>query len=126
MPAEATRENLRQSVADNRDQQALVQESRELLTDLMRNEMHDGMRMAVAEGIQAALTEDNARKFVQAVLAEFQAAATMKTGQIAGGLLKAFIGRVFLFVMLGSIVYAVGGWNALAALAKYLASGDPK
>lgn len=63
MPAEATRENLRQSVADNREQQALVDESRQLLTDLIRNELASELRLAVAEGVQAAMTREAMREF---------------------------------------------------------------
>lgn len=119
-PAETTaRDALRASVHTNQQQQALTEESRLLLADMLENRM----RIAVAEGIAESMTDENAARFCRAVLSEAQKMASEKTGQMVGGAVMALVKRGLLFVFLGSIVYAIGGWSALAGLAKFLA-GD--
>jgi hypothetical protein len=110
------REALRASLAENQQQHALTEESRNLLADLLENRM----RAAVAEGIAEALTEDAAQKFVRSVLAEAQRLATAKAGEAAVGVVGALVKRAALFLFLGSVVYMVGGWTALASLGKFL------
>jgi hypothetical protein len=114
--ADKTREALRTSVDANRQQQALTEESRVLLADLLENRM----RAAVAEGIAEAMTEEAAQKFVRSVLAEAQRLATAKAGEAAVGVVGALFKRALLFLVLGSLVYMVGGWSALASLGKFV------
>lgn len=97
----------------------ITEESRRLLSDMLE----DRMRIAVAEGISAAMTDANAQKFVRAMLLEAQTLATEKTGEMVGGAVIALLKRTALFLVLGSIVYAVGGWTSLAALIKFLKGG---
>lgn len=118
----AARAGMRKSVTDNRGQMDLTDESRRLLGDLLGDQLEDRMRVAVAEGIAASMTNENAQRFVQAVLSEMQKAATIKAGELTGSVLKAAFGKVLMFMVLGSIVYAWGGWSALAALGKFFAS----
>jgi hypothetical protein len=54
---------LRASKAGNAAQQALVQESRELLTSFIRQEFGDQMRVSVAEGLAAFMSEANMERF---------------------------------------------------------------
>ena len=115
----AAAENLRASMDDsmrkNATQVAMTDESRRLLTSLMSDEM----RLAVAEGIQAAMSEENAQRFVRAVLNEAQRMATAKAGEAAVGVIGVLVKRAVLFLFLGSVVYAIGGWAALASMAKF-------
>lgn len=124
MPEEHARTGLDDSLDRNRQQHLLVEESRVLLTGLLRAELSDELRIAVAEGIQAAMTDEAAQRFVRSVLSEAQQMATAKTGEVVGGAVWALMKRGALFMFLGSIVYAIGGWGALASLAKFFASGD--
>lgn len=114
--ANEARAGLAKSMVDNRDQMAITDESRRLLADMLRDEM----RIAVAEGVSAAMTDENAARFVRAVIAETQKMATLKAGEMAGSAIKALLGRTLLFVFVGSIVYAWGGWAALAAMGKWV------
>lgn len=116
------RESLRKSVADNREQMDLTDESRVLLERLLGDQLEDRMRVAVAEGIAGAMSDDNARRFVQAVLSEMQKAATLKAGEITGNVLKAAVGKLLMFIVMGLIVYSWGGWGALATMGKFFAS----
>lgn len=124
MSENQARESLRRSVDENKSQQALVQESRELLTSLIRNEMRDDLRIAVAEGVQAAMTDANAQRFVRSMLAEAQRMAAEKSVEVAGGVFKALVMRALTFLFLGLIVYSLGGWSALAAFGKFLAAKE--
>lgn len=116
----SARDALRESVETNRAQQALTDESRVLLTALIREEMRNEMRLAVTEGIAAAMTEEAAEAFWRTGLSVLQRQATQHTGQIVGGAVLALLKRGALFLLLGGIVYAIGGWSALAGLGKFL------
>jgi len=115
-PEEIARAKLRVSVSDNREQMHMTEESRLLLAALIRDEM----RVAVAEGIGAAMNDKNAATFCRAMVQEAKNMAAEKSVEMAGGVLKAFLGKALTFVFLGSLVYAVGGWSALAAMGKFL------
>lgn len=110
---------LRKSVRDNSEQMALTDESRRLLADLLE----DRMRIAVAEGITAAMTDANASMFVRAMFAEAQRMAAEKSVEVAGGVLKALVMRAITFTVLGWLVYALGGWTALAGYVKFTKGG---
>lgn len=107
------------SVDHNRNQVALTEESRQVLQAVLREDMGK----AFEAGLSKAMTSDNARMFVRAMLTEAQTMATEKTGQVVGNAVVALLKRGLLFVFLGSIVYALGGWSALAALGKFLKAG---
>ena len=76
------------------------------------------MAAAVREGIKGAMTEETAAEFWAAGLAELQKEATQHAGRFVLGGLWGLARKASLFFMLGGIVYALGGWAALAALAK--------
>lgn len=109
-------EAMTESVGRNRTQVALTEESRVLLTAMLRDEMADSF----SRGLKDAMTSDNARQFVRTMLAEAQEMATERTGRIVGNAVLALARRALLFIFLGSIVYALGGWSALASLMKFL------
>lgn len=116
----AARAGLAGSVDENRQQVALTEESRKMLQSVLRDDMGN----AFEAGLTKAMSSENARLFVRAMLTEAQKMAAEKSVEVAGGALKALIGKALLFLFLGSIVYAFGGWSALAALAKFLASRE--
>lgn len=114
--SEEAARSLRKSVTDNRNQMDLTEESRLLLRDTLKDDMGD----AFAAGLKNAMNSENARLFVRAMFAEAQQMAAEKSVQVAGGVIKAVLIRGLTFMVLGWLVYAVGGWTALAALGKFL------
>ena len=84
------------------------------------------MAAAVREGIKGAMTEETAAAFWAAGLEVLQKQATQHAGRFVLGGLWGLARKASLFIALGSIVYAIGGWNALATLFKTLfTSGSP-
>lgn len=94
----AARAGMGKSVGENAHQMAITQESRELLAALLRDEM----RVAVAEGIAAALTDENAARFWRAGMQVLQEQAAKQAGiWVLGGLKRAlWIGTVVTLVWL--------------------------
>ncbi|MBL8387021.1 MAG: hypothetical protein JNK17_02170 [Hydrogenophaga sp.] len=80
------------------------------------------MREAVREGIKEAMTEEAAEAFWGAGLAMLQKQAQQHAGRFVLGGLMGLAKKAGLFVMFGGIVYAVGGWTALAGLFKSIFS----
>lgn len=84
------------------------------------------MAAAVREGIKGAMTEETAAAFWAAGLTVLQKQATQHAGRFVLGGLWGLFRKVSLFFALGGIVYAIGGWAALATLFKALfTSGSP-
>lgn len=114
-------ENLRKAMGDsmreNATQVAITEESRQLLQAVLREEMS----AAVRKGIEEAMTEAAAREFARVFMDQMQAQATTRIDNWSGGLVRLMFRKVMFFAFMGSIVYSVGGWGALAALAKWLA-----
>ena len=88
------------------------------LTDETIAHLEERIVAAVADSIKAAITEDTAVAFWSAGLAALQKQATQHAGRFVLGGIWGLLRKASLFFMLGGIVYAVGGWAALAALAK--------
>ena len=80
--------------------------------------MQSLMRDAVREGVRELVTEENMHRFWGAGLAMLQAQATQHAGRFVLGGLLGLARKAALFVVLGGLVYAFGGWGALAALTK--------
>lgn len=116
---ELARASLRVDVMRNQSQMAMTEESRLLLAALIRDEM----RVAVADGITEAMTDANAAKFCRAMVSEAKNMATDASVEVAGGLLKDLLKKGLMFLFLGSLVYGIGGWSALAAVGKWFTSG---
>lgn len=104
---------LRQSVEINRREVQLASET----IAVLRSEI----KLAVAGAIEQALSEGNAERFWSIGLALLQKQAAQKTGVLVGGALMALVKKGAVFLLLGGLVYAVGGWTALAQLLKLLA-----
>ena len=88
------------------------------LTDETIAYLEERIAAAVGDGIKTAITEDTAVAFWSAGLAALQKQATQHAGRFVLGGIWGLLRKASLFFMLGGVVYAVGGWAALAALAK--------
>jgi len=78
--------------------------------------LEDRMSHAVAAGIQSAMTEDAARQFWAAGFRALQEEAQAHTGRFVLGGLIGLVKKLSTFVVLGGMVYAIGGWTALGKL----------
>lgn len=78
--------------------------------------LEDRMSHAVAAGIQSAMTEDAARQFWAAGFRELEEVAQANTGRFVLGGLIGLVKKLSTFVVLGGMVYAIGGWTALGKL----------
>lgn len=76
--------------------------------------------LAVAAGLKNAVTEDTAVLFWSAGLTALRKNAAEHTGRFVLGGLRGLLSKLGLFLALGSLVYALGGWSALAGLWKAL------
>ncbi len=92
------------------------------LTDETIVYLEERIGAAVSTGIKNAMTEDTAAAFWAAGLSVLQRQATDHAGRFVLGGLWGLARKASLFLMLGGIVYALGGWSALAALAKAIFS----
>lgn len=92
------------------------------LTDETIDYIEAKMQRAVEQALQKALTEETARAFWAAGLGVLRSQATQQAGRMVLGGLRGLLGRGAMFLLLGSIVYAIGGWALLAKLAKALFS----
>lgn len=81
----------------------------------------DDIKQAVREVIsEEILTEEAAKKFWLAGLEVLQEQAQNHAGRFVLGSLSAMFRKITIFVLIGGLVYAVGGWSALAGLFKTL------
>lgn len=75
------------------------------------------VREAVADGMREVLTDDEVlNKFLTALVKQLQSAATKNTGKFVLGSVRAVIARGSTFLLLGMLVYSIGGWAAVAKL----------
>lgn len=88
------------------------------LTDETIEYLEARIAAAVATGLKSAITEETATAFWSAGLTALQKQATEHAGRFVIGGLWGLVRKASLFLMLGGIVYALGGWTALAALFK--------
>jgi hypothetical protein len=88
------------------------------LTDETIEYLEQKIAQAVRDGIKGAMTEDTAAAFWGAGLQLLQKQATQRAGQIVIGGLGGFLKNIMLFLMLGSLMYTVGGWTLLSAFYK--------
>lgn len=88
------------------------------LTDETIEYLESRIASAVGSGIKNAMTEDTAAAFWLAGLTVLQKHATQHAGRFVLGGLWGLLRKLSLFFTLGGIVYALGGWSALAAFFK--------
>lgn len=109
---QAARDGLGFSVKENTAQMAMTEESRRLLGDLLE----DRMRVAVAEGISAALTDEAAERFWNKGIEVLQRQAKARAGGfLLSGLMQMLKKAVWVGVFV-LLVYSVGGWTLLKAV----------
>lgn len=84
--------------------------------------LKDVMRDAVREGVRDLVTEETIAAFWSGGMAMLQQQAAQHAGRFVLGGLWGLFRKASLFLLLGGAVYALGGWTALAALAKTLFS----
>lgn len=90
------------------------------LTDETIQYLRQEIAVAVGQGLKSAMTEDTAAAFWAAGLSVLQKQAAQHAGRFVLGGLLGLVRKLGLFLTLGGIVYALGGWSALAALFKVL------
>lgn len=74
------------------------------------------IKEAVQTGISSAITEETAKLFWSAGLNVLQEQASTHAGRFVIGGLWGLIRKLSMFLLLGGIVYAIGGWAALIKL----------
>lgn len=90
------------------------------LTDETIKYLETKMANAVQSGIQNAINERTAEAFWAAGFRVLQTQASQHTGRFVLGGLWSLMSRVGMFLVLGGVVYAFGGWSALASFGKAL------
>ena len=93
------------------------------LTPHTREQIKQVVADGVRDGISSALNEETAEKFWAAGLSALQKRANEHAGRFVLGGLWGLTRKLLVFFMLGGIVYALGGWQALAGLWKVLGKG---
>lgn len=78
--------------------------------------LEERMAAAVKSGIESAMTEETAQAFWGAGVHVLQKSASEQTGRFVIGSVGVLARKALLFLLLGSIVYNVGGWTGLAKL----------
>lgn len=81
------------------------------------------MREAVRDGLRDTVNDEAIERFWAGGLAMLQRQATQHAGRFVLGGLAGLFRKVGMFLVLGGVVYAVGGWSALASLGKTLFHG---
>jgi hypothetical protein len=76
------------------------------------------MRDAVRDGVRDLVTEETIEQFWAGGLNMLQKQATQHAGRFVLSGLWGLASKASLFLMLGGMVYALGGWTALASLFK--------
>jgi hypothetical protein len=76
----------------------------------------DAVRVGISQALQEALTKDTAQKFWSAGFEMLQEQASVHAGRFVVGGLWGLIRKASMFLVLGGVVYAIGGWAGLAKL----------
>ena len=80
----------------------------------LRQETIDHLAEKMAEAVTAGIAE---------AITNLESQATQRVGGFVLGGVAGLIKRAVIFLMLGSIVYAVGGWEGLAVMFKKFVLG---
>ena len=89
----------------------------EALAGMLPEMIKDG----TAQGLQAALAQPETWA---AAATGFRKAARLEAGEAVMSGLAVLLRKALLFIVLGALVYWVGGWSALAGLFKALGGGS--
>lgn len=86
------------------------------LTDETIDYLRQVMQESVANGIKTAINKETATAFWSAGFDALQENAAQHAGRFVIGGIWGLARRLSMFVLLGGVVYAIGGWTALAKL----------
>ena len=87
------------------------------LSDSELGELDTLMRRAVADGMREVITDPEAMDAVWSSAARsLQRSAKERAGGLVLGAMSGLVSKLALFLALGGIVYAIGGWAALGKL----------
>lgn len=87
---------------------------------MSEQDMEQAITNAVQRGIREAVTPELAEAFWAAGLNMLQKQATAHAGRFVIGSIFGLMKRVSIFIIIGLLVYSVGGWSALANFFKIL------
>lgn len=90
------------------------------LSDKTVQYLEERIAVGVSNGLKAAMTKETAAAFLGAAVAVMQEQATEHAGRFVLGGLWGAVRKLAMFFTLGGIVYALGGWSALAVFFKAL------
>lgn len=80
-----------------------------------RELIREAVREAVRDGIRDVLHDrDSLDAFWSSAYGVLQESATKQTGRLVLGSIKAVAAKGSLFVILGMLVYSIGGWTAVS------------
>lgn len=82
--------------------------------DELVERLTEAQAASIASGIKAAVTDEVALKFWMSGIRALQEHAAEHTGRWLLGGVWAVVQKLMLFMLLGGVVYAIGGWSALA------------
>lgn len=74
----------------------------------------DANTKAISSALQQSINEETASKFWMSGIRALQEHAAEHTGRWLLGGVWAVVQKLMLFMLLGGVVYAIGGWSALA------------
>lgn len=112
--AAAARAGMDKSLGDNAQQMAMTDESRQLLADLLE----ERMRIAVAEGIAAMLTDENAQRFWRTGMQVLQEQAAKQAGMFLWSGIKRALGIGIIVLLVWVLAGAPAAKVVLGALSK--------
>lgn len=92
------------------------------LTDATIDYIEERMTEAVKKAIAESINETNAKVFWAAGVEVLQKQASEHAGRFVLGGIGALAKRFMFFLMVGTAVYALGGWTALATFGKAIFS----
>lgn len=95
------------------------------LTDETIDYLEQRLAGAMAKAVSQSMTEEVAKEFWAAGIKVLREQAAQRTGRFVLGGLGGLASRVGTFILLGGLVYAIGGWAALAKLWQALSVSTP-
>lgn len=82
--------------------------------DTLVSRIAESNAKSIAQALHETMSDETALKFWAAGIRALQEHAAEHTGRWLLGGVWAIVQRLMLFMLLGGVVYAIGGWSALA------------
>lgn len=103
-------------VAEHRnDKPAEVRLTNETI-DYLKQITNEAVKNGIKDGLKEAINEETASAFWAAGFNALQKQATNHAGRFVIGGITGIFSKLFTFLALGGLVYAIGGWAALAKM----------